>query len=226
MKALLYVLLLLVFSGCRAGEWKTISIGDYLFDFPIDFKIYREGNPGANLGTIENEDIIFDYSCDYMPKMEPQTIEEYLQYGSWRNTLPYRFMKIDAPDDQLPIVSVLNIRPATAADSTLEPGCDYVANCEHEEEKFEEAIILEEETKNTSFITDTLGSQYRKIYYPKNMQEGISGVYFTATENLSKRAGDYISLSIEAENMSKVQLNLSKEQLNLVLQIFKTGRHK
>lgn len=226
-KILLPVLLLFLF-GCGTktsnklnAPWKTIEIGNYLFDFPPDFKLAEEQGIDSYVGTIKGDSMWFSFDFGYYSNDFGQTAQEYLEKGHWRHLLSLQFAKegITYYSSNLPRVDILNIRPATSQDSIIGKGCDYIAACRHEDSLFEYAVYLPQEIKHLNFMIDSTDNQYRKIVYAKDPQIGITGIFIRDLKSFSKSINSYLALSMATSK-------LTKQQQVIALKIFRTGRNK
>jgi len=227
MKGLLTFFVMIVLFGCGQTEkksdrqWKTIEVGDYLFDFPDDFELVTEKGIDSYVGKIKGDSMWFGFDFGYYSSDFEQTSQEYLENGFWRNELSYRFMKEGITYDQTntPKVDVINIRPATIQDSIIGKGCDYVARCKHEKTEFDYAVYVPNEIKQTNYSIDTVDNQYRKIVWAKDQNKGTTGIYIRDLNGFSKSINSYLALSMATSN-------LTSQHRETALKIFKTGRHK
>ena len=227
MKSLLIFCIMLVLFGCGRtekkpdGQWKTIEIGDYLFDFPADFELVTEKGIDSYVGKIKGDSMWFGFDFGYYSSDFEQTQQEYLESGFWRNQLSYRFIKQGITYDQtnMPKVDILNIRQATVEDSTIGKGCDYVAKCKHDQTEFNFAIYIPQEIKQTNYKIDTVDNQYRKVVWSKNPQKGTTGIYIRDLDGFNESINSYLALSIATGK-------LSIEQQEIALKIFETVRYK
>lgn len=69
------------------------------------------------------------------------------------------------------------------------------------------------------FIVDTVENQYRKIVYGNNPENEITGIYLKDLRSFNKSINSYLALSMETDK-------LTKQQQEVVLKIFRTGRRK
>jgi hypothetical protein len=227
MKKLLTILLTIFLFGCLHTEKEsgqqlnTIQVGDYLFDFPIDFKLVEEKGIDSYVGIVRGDSMCFGFDFGYYSSNFEQTPVEYLDKGHWRLNLPSQFMKEGITYDQtnLPKVSVLNIRPATLGDSALGGGSDYIARCKLDKTEFDYAVYIPEEIKQLNFAIDTFDRQYRKIVIAKDPQKGTTGIYIRDLNRFSKSVGNYLALSMATSK-------LTMQQQEIALKIFRTGRRK
>jgi|SRR5690606_9736023 len=227
MKRLLTFFVIVILFGCgqtekkSEGQWKTIEVGDYLFDFPSDFELVTEKGIDSYVGKIKGDSIEFGFDFGYYSNDFEQTSQEYLENGFWRNELSYRFMKEGITYDQTntPKVDVMSIRPATIQDSIIGKGCDYVAKCKHDKTEFDFAIYIPNEIKQTNYSIDTVDNQYRKIVWAKDPQKGTTGIYLRDLNGFNKSINSYLALSMATSK-------LTSKQQETALKIFKTGRHK
>ncbi len=82
--------------------------------------------------------------------------------------------------------------------------------------------LLSEEYQNEFkmfFIVDTVENQYRKIVYGNNPEKEITGIYLRDLESFNKSINSYLALSMETDK-------ITKQQQEIVLKIFRTGRLK
>lgn len=203
------------------GQWKTIEVGDYLFDFPADFELVTEKGIDSYVGKIKGDSMWFGFNFGYYSNDFEQTPQEYLDKGHWRLALSLQFMKEGITYDQtnMPKVDVINIRPATIQDSTIGTGCDYVAKCKHDTTEFDFAVYIPDEIKQLNFTIDTVDNQYRKIVLAKDPQKGTTGIYIRDLNSFSESINSYLALSMATGK-------LTSKQQETALKIFKTGRHK
>lgn len=235
MKRLLTILITILLCGCGQtekksdwqkekkpeGQWKTIEVGDYLFDFPGDFELVTEKGIDSYVGKIKGDSMWFGFDFGYYSSDFEQTPQEYLDNGFWRNDLSYRFMKEEITYDQTntPKVEVMSIRPATIQDSVTGKGCDYVARCKHEKTEFDFAVYIPNEIKQTNCSIDTVDNKYTKIVWAKDPKKGTTGIYLRDLNGFNESINSYLALSMATSN-------LTSKQQETALKIFKTGRHK
>lgn len=227
MKRLLTILVTTLQFSCGKIEnnshekWKTIEVGDYLFDFPANFDLVTEKAIDSYIGKIKGDSILFLSDFGYYSNDFEQTSQEYLDNGFWRDELSYRFMKegITYNQSNLPKVDVISIRPATIRDSIIGKGCDFVAKCKHYKIEFDFAIYIPNEIKQMNYSIDTVDNQYRKIVWAKDPKQGTTGIYLRDLNGFNESINSYLALSMATSN-------LTNKQQEIVLKILKTGRHK
>ncbi len=235
MKAFLSFFVLIVLFGCGQTEkksggqaekkadglFKTIEVGNYLFDFPPDFELVPEKGIDSYVGKIKGDSIAFGFDFGYYSDEFEETPQEYLERGFWRYDLSTRFMKKGTSYDQTnwPKVDVVRIRPATRKDSTIGKGCDYIATCKHDKTEFKVAVYIPIEIKQTNYSIDTVDNQYRKIVWAKDPKQGTTGIYLRDLKDSKATMNGYLALSMATGK-------LTKKQQETVLKIVKTGRPK
>jgi len=227
MKTLIAIVVILTLFSCEQTSktatdgWETIVIGDYVFDFPPDFKLVEEQGIDSYVGEIQGDSIRFGFDFGYYLSDFGQTTEEYLKDGFWKQHLPHRFMREGTTYDRIntPKVEILNIRTATIQDSIIGKGCDYVAKCKHVKTKFDFPIYIPEEIKQVYYAIDTIENQHRKMVWAKDPKKGRTGIYLKDLYTYNKSLNSSLALSMSTGS-------LTKEQQELVLKIFKTGRKK
>jgi hypothetical protein len=224
MKKLLSISIVLVLFGCGQQanrQWKTIEIGNYLFDFPPDFKLEKEKGIDSYVGKIKGDSMWFGFDFGHYSDVLAQTPQEFLDKGYWRILLSQQFMKagITYDNSNMPRVDILNIRQTSSQDSGIGKGCDYIATCRHEDSVFDYEIYLPDEIRQLNFMIDTVDNQFRKIVYSKNPHTGITGIYLRDLNSFNKSINNYKALSMTTGQ-------LTKEQQAIALKIFSTGRYK
>jgi len=223
MKRVFIFPIILFLCGCNhtADEWKTMEIGNYVFDVPSDFKLTEYESIDSYAGKIEGDSMGMGFDFGYYSNSLEQTLEEYLDHGNWRTNLPYRFMKEGITYDQtnMPEVDVLQIRPAASTDSALGKGCDYVATCKHDTTEFDYPIYIPEDIKYMNCTIDTVDNQYRKIMWSEDPYKGLTGIYIKDMSSFNEPIHNYTALSMATSE-------LSKEQQKIVLKIIRSVRRK
>ncbi len=224
MKQFLIIIVFVLFCSCRhdhsAGQWQTIEVGDYRFDFPPDFELIEEQGIDSYVGKIAGDSMVFHFDFGYYSNRLEQTPEEYLAQGYWRKELSYLFMKNGITYDQtnMPRVDVLSIKQATAADSSIAKGFGYIALCKHDTTEFEFPFSIPAEITQLNFRIDTVDHFYRKIVFAKNPAKGYTGIYLRDLDNLNTSMNNQVALSM-------VTNSLTQKQQAIALKIFQTVRH-
>lgn len=227
MKSLLTLTILLHLLSCgqthkkRDTPSKTIEVGDYLFEFPPDFELVKEKGIDAYVGKIQGDSMWFSFDFGNYSDQFVETPQEYLDKGHWRLALPYQLMKEGITYDQknTPKVDVISIRPATIQDSAKGKGCDYIAKCQHEQIEFDYAVYIPNEIKQMDFMIDTVDNQFRKIVLAKDPKKGTTGIYIRHLNSFNESMNSYLALSMATSN-------LTRQQQEIALRIYKTGRYK
>lgn len=216
--AILTISILLI-SCKQSNEWKTIEIGNYLFNFPPDFELVKENGIDSYVGKIKGDSIEFSFDFGYYSNDFEDTEQEFLENGHWKMRLMDPFYHVDSTyDSNSPGAEVLKIRKATIQDSSLKKGCDYVASCRYLQTEFEYGIVIPTEIKQTEFTIDTIDNQYRKIVSGKTPPYS-TGIYIKDLGSFNRTIKNYLALSMSTKN-------LTQKQKELVLKIYKTGRKK
>lgn len=187
-------MVIIILLGCGQsekksdGQSKTIEVGNYLFDFPNDFKLITEKGLDSYVGKVQGDSMSFSFDFGNYSNDFEETAQEYLENGFWRNDLSYRFMKEGINYDQTntPKVDIISIRPATVQDSLIGNGCDYVAKCKHEKTNFDFAVYIPKEIKQTNYSIDTVDNQYIKIVWTKDPKKGTTGIYIRDLNSFNK----------------------------------------
>ena len=198
-----------------------IEVGNYVFDFPPDYELNTEQGIDSYVGKVKGDSMSFQFDFGYYSNDFEQPEEEYLENGDWQFELSYRFMKegIIYDDRNTPEVDVLRIRPATAEDSAIGRGSDYIAKCRYDSIEFDFAIYIPSKIKNLYFEIDTLDDHYRKIVWTKDPKNGRTGIYIKDLNSYNESINSFLALSMTSRN-------LTYEQQEAAIRIFKTGRPK
>ncbi len=211
--SLIVVIIILHCYSCKhkritlVNGWHTIKIGGYEADFPADFDLYEEKGIDSYVGHINGDSMRFGFDYGYYSGNLLQTPIEYLNKKRWLEDAAIAYTKFGK---DIPIVRMLGARVATKEDSSIGPGCDYVANCYFDTTMFLYPIYVPEEIKQCNFEIDTFNGHYRKIVYSKNPSKGLTGIYIADTSINSMNSP--LSLSLSAVN-----LNANQQKLALVI---------
>ena len=124
----------MIFNGCSSnlydGQWKTIEIGEYVFDFPQGFKLVKEQGIDSYIGRVEDDEMSFRFDLGLWTNTLSDIPADYLEKGEWKyDFLAYEFHKYNAAikEEDMKRVEVLNIRPATPQYKNSRSYGDYVA---------------------------------------------------------------------------------------------------
>lgn len=215
-----FLLVLLIGCGDQAN-WETIEIGKYEFDFPPGFELVEERGIDSYVGRVVSDSMSFGFDYGYYSSDFAQTPDEYLEEGDWRYTLWYRFAKSGITYDatNTPGVEIIDIRPATNQDSAIGKGCDYVARCKYDTTEYDYPVYIPNGIKQLNFEIDTFGIQYRKIVIAQDPEHGITGIYLRDLNGYNQSMNSYLALSMATGN-------LTKQQQEIALKIFRSGRLK
>lgn len=227
MKSLVKAISLLLFiavvsSSCtKKDSWKTIEIGDYLFDFPADFELKKERGIDSYVGKINGDSISFGFDFGYFSDDFGETEEEFIENKNWRYDAAYQFMKpgITYDNNNSPKIEVIGTRKVIDSDSMLKKGIDYIGYCKYDTLTFIHPITIPDEIKKWDFKIDTINNLYRRMVLPKDSVKGFVGVYLHEVNGFDESKNNYLSISIGA-------YCLTMAQQELVIKILKTGRHK
>jgi hypothetical protein len=219
-----FIIIISAFISTSCGHKnssKTIEIGDYLFEFPQDFKLIEEQGIDSYVGKVQGDSLSFgfdfgDYSSDF-----GETAEEYVKEGFWKHQAQTRFMKVgvEYKSEDLPKIEVLRIRKVNTEKTGLKNEADYIADCKHDTTIFEFPIKLPDDINERTFKIDTIEGLYRKIVLPIDITKGATGIYLRKLKGFDKSRNSYLALSMTARP-------ITKKQQDLVLSILLSGRHK
>jgi hypothetical protein len=197
------------------GQWVTIEIGEYVFDFPQGFKLVKEQGIDSYIGRVEDDEMSFRFDLGLWTNTLADLPAEYLEKGEWKyDFLAYEFHKHNAAikEEDMKRVEVLNIRPATKKDKRLESYVDYIAKCKLDSIVIDYTIYLPPEIKNVNFIVDTIDNHYRKIIYSKIPEEEYTGIFI-------RKLNDIGGLEMRTRK-------INSQQQKIALKILKSVRLK
>ncbi|MGZ3945484.1 MAG: hypothetical protein ACXVJB_11110 [Mucilaginibacter sp.] len=215
---LLFIIAGLLSCSYHKSGWKTLKIGDYLIDVPENFKLtFEKGYDSAPGKIIGNGiDLFFDYGM--FTDTLNQTVQEYLKLGRWRDYAAIRFMPHGIPyDNNYTHIKTISIRPSEKKDSSLDKGCDCVANCRFKTYHFILPITIPPDVKNYNVKIDTISNQLRRLVQSKNATHGSIGIYMGDKRRKILSSDSYNTIVISA-------VNLNVAQRRLVLEMFSTLR--
>lgn len=227
------IAILIFFTGCKepnGNEKKIINTGGFEIEVPANWKYKKEKGIDSFVGKIESEDVElhFDWSeMGYANHLAP-TIEEYLESGEWEWMIPPPYMKQGITYTSGDVIGERNriLKEKGITDTSevkvekiqipkkeilLEEG-NYKAILTYKDTIQEVNIEIPDKVGKYNFEVDTIAGYYRKIIYPKNGFEGMTGVYF---RDLNSNF-----------NFNLVGKNLSIENQQKAIEAFKTIKIK
>lgn len=215
-----YFLLFLVLSfiGCSDNEKpRMITIGEYAFMFPNDFKKVEELGIDSYVGKVKGESIVFGFDYGYYSDRLIETEQEYIDKKYWLQNAEYQFMKpgITYDNNNRPKIELINVRQATNGDTSKFKNADLIAKCKHDSIVFEYPITLPDKTKQHIVKVDTIQNHLRRIIIAKNPSKGLTGIFLMNLNDYNKSMNSYTALSMATSN-------LTKRQQDSVLKIFST----
>jgi len=131
--------------GCSdKTSHKTITIGEYAFDFPNDFHQIEEEGIDSYVGKIKGDGIGFGFDYGYYSNRLVETEQEYIDKKYWLQNAEYQFMKtgISYDNNNRPKTELINVRQATNSDDVKFKNVDFIAICKHDTIVFEYPITF------------------------------------------------------------------------------------
>jgi len=218
MRQIFFFILTLLLLGCSdKSSHKTITIGEYAFDFPNDFHEIEEQGIDSYVGKIKGDSIRFDFDYGYYSDRLVETEQEYIDKKYWLQYAEHRFMKpgITYDDNNRPKIELINVRQATNSDTEKFENADFIAKCKHDTTVFDYPIILPDKTKQHIVKVDTIQNHLRRIIIAKDPLKGLTGIFLQNLGGYNKSINSHPALSM-------VTSSLTKRQQDSVLKIFST----
>jgi hypothetical protein len=204
-------------NSCGKANDNYITIGNYTFDFPNDFKLIKEKGDDSYVGKIKGDNIIFEFDYGYYSNGLIQTPQEFLQEKFWLIDAASQFMEVDVTysNNNFPVVNLLSVRQSKISDTGMFKNADFIATCKHETETFDYPITLPAAVKQHNVKIDTIQNHFRKIVLAKNPSRGMTGIYLKDLNGFNESINGYLALSLTTNH-------LTKEQQDTVTKIFST----
>mgnify|MGYP000916080573 CR=1 FL=1 len=195
----------------------VIEIGPYVIHAPPDFELVEERSIDSYVGSIKGDSLTIWFDFGYYSNSLAPSVDEYLTGRTWVDDAVIRFMEPGVTYDHrnMPVVEVLGMRPATAKDSSLGEGCDFVASCKHEYQPFDYPIYLPTNVKAVNVEVDTLHGYFRKIVMAKDPLQAATGIYLKDLSSFNESMN-------ASKALSMVTTGITKQQQSQVLEIFKS----
>jgi hypothetical protein len=220
MKRIIYIGLISLLICCSdKTKDNAISIGDYSFNFPNNFKLVKEQGIDSYVGHIKGDNVSLDFDYGNYSNRLVQSTQEYLDEEIWLLDAATQFMKVGVTYDinNFPKVEVISSRRATLADKRKFARADVIAICKHDSLIFDFPIKLPEEIKEHIVKIDTIQDHFRKIVIAKDPKKGLTGIYLKRINSPHDSTANYSALSIATGNLTKMQQDL-------IVKIFSTAR--
>ncbi len=204
-------------SKNRNGDY--ISIDEYSFAFPNDFKLTERNGIDSYVGNISNDSIRLSFDYGYYSNSLIETEKEFLESNTWRHEPSYQFMEPGKSytDENMPKVEIIDIQKPNLKELQLNPNTDFVASCQYKDSVFTYPFSIPDKIKSVEIIEDTVFNYYRKIVIAKNPKSGMTGIYMRNLNSYSESINSYLSLSMVTNNLT------SEEQIEIV-KIFESIR--
>src|SRR5688572_20663442 len=220
MRKFIYFVLFSFLLGCSdKTKPKTITIGDYSFDFPADFKLIKEKGIDSYVGKIKGDSMWLGFDYGYYSDPLVESSQEYLEKKFWISDGGIQFMKegITYDNNNYPKVELLSLRPTTLSDTIKFNGADFIATCKHDSLIFDYPVKLPDKTKEHFIHVDTIQNHMRKIIIAKDPKNGLTGIYLKDLKGFNESINSYLALSMATSD-------LTKQQQDSVLKIFSSVR--
>ena len=216
----LYLLLfsVLSFTGCSDNaQSRTITIGEYAFMFPNNFRKLEEQGIDSYVGKVKGDSIVFGFDYGYYSDKLVETEQEYIDKKYWLQNAELQFMKPDIiyDNNNRPKIEVLNVRQAISSDTLKFKNADLITKCKHDSIVFEYPITLPDKIKQHIIKVDTIQNHQRKIVIAKDPSKGLTGIFLMNLNNFNKSMNSFTALSMSTSS-------LTKRQQDTVLKIFST----
>ncbi len=216
-KSILIFLAFLFVSCTDKTKLKTITIGEYSFDFPNDFKQVEEQGIDSYIGKVKGDSIELGFDYGYYSDRLVETEQEYIEKKIWLQYAGYQFMKpgITYDNNNYPKIEFLGLRQTTNGDTAKFKNADFIAKCKHDSILFDYPITLPAKTKQHIVKIDTIQNHLRRIIIAKNSLNGLTGIFLMKLNNYNQSMNSSTALSMATSG-------LTKKQQDSVLKIFST----
>ena len=218
MRQYFLLFLVLFFVGCSDNSTqKKITIGEYNFMFPNDFKKVEEQGIDSYVGKIKGDSIVLGFDYGYYSDRLVETEQEYIDKKYWLQNAEYQFMKpgITYDNNNRPKIELINVRQATNGDTIKFKNADLIAKCKHDSIVFEYPITLPDKTKQHIVKVDTIQNHLRRVIIAKDPSKDLTGIFLMNLNDFNESMNSFTALSMATSN-------LTKRQQDSVLKIFST----
>jgi hypothetical protein len=218
MKNLSNSVIILLFLSCnnfeKVSSVSEITIQDYSFSFPSNYKKIKRETFNSNVGEISNDTLSFNFHFSDHVQQPVKTLAQFFEDEDWK---PAVLLDIATKKYVTNIENLLFSKPRTATekDSTIGKGCDYVVKCRFDNNEFESPIYLPTEMKGIVISIDTVFGHHRETYKSSNPKNGITGIFI---KKIPKNKKD----SLQSNALSLTTSNLTVKQQSEVLKICST----
>jgi hypothetical protein len=180
MRQYFLVFLVLSFISCSDSPiLKKITIGEYNFMFPNDFKKVEEQGIDSYVGKVKGDSIVFGFDYGYYSDRLVESEQEYIDKKYWLQNAESQFMKpgITYDNNNRPKIELINVRQTTNSDTLKFKNADLIAKCKHDSIVFEYPITFPDKTKQHIVKVDTIQNHLRKIIIAKDPSKGMTGIF-------------------------------------------------
>ena len=208
------LIIILILTSCNTNynldkSKNEIGIGEYIFQFPDNFKLINVKGIDSNVGKISNDTIEFQFEYGYYSNALDKSIAEYLSEDVWKwNALGRNNI---LPEGELTVYSSeINLLKYESIDSI-----NYNLFYLYKKDTIEYNLSIPKEIRNTKIEIDTVGNVVFKFVKSKE----YVGMYVKNLNSFNKSLNAFKSLSIIVEKPSK-------KETEKIVEIFKSCKVK
>ena len=204
----------LILTSCKTNNnfdksKNEIEIGEYIFQFPKNFKLIKEKGIDSNIGKISNDKIEFQFDYGYFSNDLDKTIDEFLSQDVWKwNALGKN--NILPKGDVTGYSSKINLLKYETNDSI-----NYYLFYLYRKDTIKYNLTIPDEIRNTKFEIDTVENIVFKLVKSKK----YVGMFIKNLNRFNKSLNAFKSLTIIVERPSK-------KETKKAIEIFKSCRLK
>ena len=197
-KTILHITILVsIISACAsdndAQEHRNeIEIGEYVFEFPQDYKLIKEKGVDSYVGKISNGKIDFQFDYGYYSNSLNNSIQEYLVDDTWK------WIALEQ-NDLLPSSDASEVADHTEliAYSTID-SIEYTLLYRHDADTIAFDLKVPDKIRNAHIEIDTIDN----IMYKFVRSDDRVGLYAKNLKHFNESLNSHKALSIIAEKLS------------------------
>ena len=201
-------ILISLLASCNVGDEgaeskNDIEIGEYNFQFPLDFNLIKEKGIDSYVGKISDGNIEFQFDYGYYSNSLDESISEYLSRDVWKWNALGRNNLLPEGD-----VSGLSDK-AELIKFAIADSLNYTLFFLYEKDTIEYELKIPNEIFNTQIEIDTVDN----IIYKFVQSNGYIGLYAKNLDGFNESINSYKALSITASNLNKKETGIAYEIL-------------
>lgn len=208
-KIITYIVIFLTLLSCdnqTAPNIATneIEIGDFVFQFPENFKLVKENGVDSYVGHISDGKIDFHFDYGYYSNSLDKSISEFLAQDVWKWNALGRHGLLHSGAELSSIANEIILIDCQTRDSL-----NYINSYLYKGDTIDYELTIPSEIRNVKIEMDTIDN----ITYKLVRKSNVLGLYAKNLNGFNKSINSHIALSITTSKLNNEEIKTAYEIL-------------